>query len=216
MPLPSSSRMINDFSVALFKILAVCGMLNPILYTLLWILGGFIVPGYSHIRDDVSSLIAIGAYRRLLFQSLIIISSSLLLIFYVGFHWGVNNGNGSIVGPILFIISSFIGVLVAIFFPLDAGGEITSLKGKMHLILIIISGILIIAAMVLMFFRLRLTDGWKGFAIYSLVSAPVTLILVIMMAYFTGSEYMGLVERFMVSPYQIFYFVFGLMFFITN
>ena len=86
----------------------------------------------------------------------------------------------------------------------------------MHLILIVISGILIIAAMVLMFFRLRLTDGWKGFALYSLVSAPVTLILVIVMGYFTGSEYMGLVERFMVSKYQLYYFITGLMVFLMN
>lgn len=199
-----------------FKMLAICGMLSPILYTLLWILGGIMVPGYSHIRNDVSSLIAVDAYRRGFFQSFIIISSSLLLIFYVGFHWGVNNGKGSIVGPVLFIISSFIGVLVAIFFPLDAGGGITSLRGKMHLILIVISGILIIAAMVLMFFRLRLTDGWKGFAIYSLVSAPVTLILVIVMGFFTGSEYMGLVERFMVSKYQLYYFITGVMVFLMN
>ena len=199
-----------------FKILAICGMLSPILYTLLWILGGILVPDYSHIRDDVSSLIAVDAYRRGFFQTFIIISSSLLLIFYIGLHWGVNNGKGSIVGPILFIISSFIGVLVACFFPLDAGGEITSWRGKMHLILIVISGILIIAAMVLMFFRLRLTDGWKGFAIYSLVSAPVTLILVIVMGFFTGSEYMGLVERFMVSKYQLYYFITGLMMFLMN
>ncbi|UCB44739.1 MAG: DUF998 domain-containing protein [Spirochaetota bacterium] len=198
------------------KMLAICGMLSPILYTLLWILGGVLVPGYSHIRDDVSSLIAVDAYRRSLFQSFIIISSSLLLIFFIGLHWGVNNGNGSIVGPVLFIISSFIGVLVAIFFPLDAGGEITSLKGKMHLILIVVSGVLIIGAMVLMFFRLRLTDGWRGFAIYSLVSAPVTLILVIVMGFFTGSEYMGLVERFMVSKYQLYYFITGLMVFLRN
>jgi hypothetical protein len=199
-----------------FKILAICGMLSPILYTLLWVLGGILVPGYSHIRDDVSSLMAVDAYRRLFFHSFIIISSILLLIFYIGLHWGVNNGKGSIVGPILFIISSFLGVLVACFFPLDAGGEITSWRGKMHLILIVISGILIIAAMVLMFFRFRFTDDWKGFGIYSLVSAPVTLILVIVTGYFTGGEYMGLAERFMVSKYQIYYFVTALMVFLRN
>ena len=199
-----------------YKILAVCGMLSPILYTLVWILGGILVPGYSHIRDDVSSLYAVDAYRRWFFQSFIIITSILLLIFYMGLHWGVNSGKGSIVGPVLFIISSFIGVIVASFFPLDAGGEITSWRGKMHLILIVISGILIIAAMVFMFFRLRYTEGWKGFAIYSLVSAPVTIILVIVMGYFTGGEYMGLVERFMVSKYQIFYLITGLMVFLRN
>ena len=70
--------------------------------------------------------------------------------------------------------------------------------------------------MVFIFFRLRIVDGWKGFAIYSLVSAPLTLILVIVMGIFTGSDYMGLVERFMVSKYQIYYFVTGLMVFLRN
>jgi hypothetical protein len=61
-------------------------MLSPILYTLLWVLGGMLVPGYSHIRDDVSSFYAVDAYLGWFFQSLIIISSSLLLIFYIGLH----------------------------------------------------------------------------------------------------------------------------------
>ncbi|TET28140.1 MAG: DUF998 domain-containing protein [Candidatus Heimdallarchaeota archaeon] len=104
-----------------FKILAICGMLSPIIYTLMWIFGGIIVPGYSHIKKDVRSLFAVDAYRRWLFQSFIIISSVLILAFFSGFHWGVNNGEGSIAGPILFIISSILGVLVASFFPLDAG-----------------------------------------------------------------------------------------------
>jgi len=199
-----------------FKILAICGMLSPIIYTLMWIFGGIIVPGYSHIKKDVSSLFAIDAYRRWLFQSFFIISSVLMLVFFSGFHWGVNNGEGSIAGPILFIISSFLGVLVAGFFPLDAGGEMTTWRGKGHLILIVISGILTIAAMVLMFVRLRLVDGWIGFAVFSLVTAIVSLILVIISGIFAGTKYLGLVERFMVSSYQIYYFVFGLMLFLRN
>jgi len=67
-----------------------------------------------------------------------------------------------------------------------------------------------------MFFRLRSVPGWKGFAVYSLVSAPVTLILVIVTSYFTGSKYMGLVERFMVSKYQLYYFVTALVVFLRN
>jgi hypothetical protein len=199
-----------------FKILATCGMLSPVLYTLLWVLGGILVPGYSHIRDDVSSLYAIDAYRRWFFQPLFILCSILLLIFYLGLHRGVDNGNGSIAGPVLFIISSFLGVIVACFFPLDAGGEISTWRGKMHLILIAASGLVLLPAMVLMFFRLRSTIGWTGFAVYSLVSAPLTLVLVVVAGAFTGSKYMGLVERFMVSKYQLYYFITGLMVFLRN
>ncbi|MGC9779896.1 MAG: hypothetical protein HZR80_11685 [Candidatus Heimdallarchaeota archaeon] len=92
----------------------------------------------------------------------------------------------------------------------------TTWRGKMHLILIIISGILTITAMVFMFFRLRSVEGWSGFAIYSLIAAIVSLILVLVSGIFITSNYMGLIERFMVSSYQIFYFVFGLMVYLRN
>ena len=151
-----------------------------------------------------------------LFQSLFIVGSILLFVFYLGFHRGLDNGSGSMLAPVFFVLSSFLGVIVACFFPLDAGGEIASWRGKMHLGLIALSGVLLIPAMVLLYVRLRFAEGLQGFAIFSLVTAPVTLILVIVMSFFTGSRYMGLVERFMVSAYQIYYFVSGLVIFLRN
>ena len=198
------------------KALAICALVSPVLYTFMWILGGIIVPGYSHIQNDVSSLFAVGAYNRWLFQSLAIACSLLNLAFYVGFHWSTSNGQGSIVGPLMFVVAAFLGVLVAVFFPLDVGGEPATWRGKGHLILIALSGVIMIAAMVVMYFRLRSVPGWKGFGIFHLVSAPVLLAGVVIMIPFTGGPYMGLVERFMVSAYQIFYFVSGLVVFTRN
>jgi len=106
----------------IFQILAICGMVSPVLYTVMWILGGFLRSDYSHIRDDISSLFAVGAPRRKIFNAFIIASSLSLFIFYLGLHWGINDGQGSIIGPLIFIISGFLGVLVAFFFPLDTGG----------------------------------------------------------------------------------------------
>lgn len=199
-----------------YKALAICAMVSPIVYTFMWILGGMIVPGYSHIAKDVSSLFAVDAYHRWIFQSLAIVCSVLLFAFYAGLHWSTPQGNGSVLGPVFYVVAAFLGVLVACFFPLDAGGEPSSWRGKGHLILIALSGVLMIAAMVLMYFRLRSADGWSGFAIFQLVSAPVLLAGVLIMIPFTGSNYMGLVERFMVSSYQIFYFVSGLVVYMKN
>ena len=58
--------------MSLIHVAAVCGMLSPIIYTLAWILGGFIVPGYNHIKKDVSSLFAVGAHKRWLFAAMFI------------------------------------------------------------------------------------------------------------------------------------------------
>lgn len=200
----------------ILQVLAICGMVSPILYTLMWVLGGFLRSDYSHIRDDISSLIAVGAPRKRFFDAFIIASSVLLFMFYLGLHWGINNGQGSIIGPILFVASGFLGVLVALFFPLDAGGEIKTLRGKMHLILVVTMGLLTIAGMVALWSRLALVEGWSTFATYSLISAIVSFILTIMGAIFIKSRYRGLIERFGVSPFQLYSFIISLMVFLTN
>lgn len=200
----------------LSQIIAICGMASPIVYTLMWILGGILRTDYNHIRDDISSLFAIGAPRKQIFNGFIIVSSLLLFVFYLGIHWGINNGQGSIIAPILFVISGFLGVLVALFFPLDAGGEIITFRGKMHLVLVMASGILTIAGMIALWFRLESMDGWMAFANYSLISAIIALVLMIISGIFIKSRFRGLLERFGVTPFEVFYFMLAFMVFITN
>ena len=59
----------------LFQILAVCGMLSPIIYTAMWVMIGSKQSEYSHIRDDISSLFAVGAPNRRVAQSFVITES---------------------------------------------------------------------------------------------------------------------------------------------
>jgi hypothetical protein len=130
-------------------------------------------------------------------------------------HEGFKDG-GSIIGPYLFILASILGVFIAFFFPLDEGGEMTTWRGKMHLILVIIMGILTIVGMILLWFRLKDVTGWSTFANYSLVSAIVALILLIISGIFIKSNYRGLLERLGVTPFQLFYFILPLMIFLNN
>jgi len=198
------------------QILAVCGMLSPIVYTAMWIYCGSLQSDYSHIRDDISSLFAVGAPNRRLAQIFIIVSSVLLFIFYLGLHESINDLGGSIVGPILLIFSSILGVLVAIFFPLDEGGEIKTYRGKMHILLVVASGILTIIGMVALWLRLQVIAVWSAFATFSLISAIVSAILIIISGIFATSKYRGILERFGVTPYHVYYFVLGLMVFLVN
>jgi len=177
-----------------YQILAICGMISPIVYTAMWILGGKLQSDYSHIRDDISSLFAVGAPNKRLIQSFIILSSIFLFLFYLGLHEGLNDG-GSIIGPYLFIIASILGILIAFFFPLDEGGEIITWIGKMHLILVIVMGIFTIAGMIALWFRLIEVPGWDTFATYSLVSAIVALVLLVISGIFIEGKYRGLLER---------------------
>jgi len=199
----------------IYQVLAICGMLSPIFYTAMWIVGGKLQSDYSHIKHDISSLFAVGAPNQRLMQSFIFISSVLLFLFYLGLHEGLKD-NGSIIGPYLFIIASIFGVLISLFFPLDEDGEIITWRGKMHLILVILMGILTITGMIALWFRLEGVSGWSAFATYSLASAIIALILMIISSIFIKGKYRGLLERLGVTPFQLFYFILPLMIFLNN
>ena len=191
-------------------------MLSPIIYTAMWIICGQLDDDYNHIRDDISSLFAVGAPNRRLAQSFVITESVLLLVFFIGLHWGINDGSNLIIGPLLLLISAVLGVLIALFFPLDEGGEFTTYKGKGHIALVVLMGIFAIAGMFALWIRLLPSPGWSGFAIYSLISAIFSLIGVIISSIFAAGKYRGIIERIMVTPYQLFYFILGLMVFLNN
>ena len=199
----------------IYQVLSICGMLSPIVYTAMWIIGGKLQSDYSHIRNDISSLFAVGAPNKRLMQSFIIVSSILLFLFYLGLHEVLNDG-GSIIGPYSFISASILGILVALFFPLDEGGEIITWRGKMHLILVIAMGMLTIGGMIALWFRLNTVPGWSAFARYSLISAIVALILLIISGIFIKGKYRGLLERLGVTPFQLFYFILPLIIFLNN
>ena len=203
-------------NINIYQILAICGMLSPIVYTAMWIIGGRLQSDYSHIKNDISSLFAVGAPNKRLMQSFIIISSVLLFLFYIGLHEGLNDGGSSIVGPLLFLIGSVLGILIAFFFPLDVGGEIVTWRGKMHLTLVITMGVLTIAGMIALWFRLNMIPNWSTFATYSLVSAILALILLIISGIFIKGKYRGLLERLGVTPFQLYYFILPLMVFLNN
>ena len=200
----------------IYQILAICGMLSPIIYTAMWIIVGSRQSGYNHIRDDISSLFAVGAPHRRLAQSFIITESVLLFVFFIGLQGGINDGGGSIIGPIFFLIASVLGILITLFFPLDEGGEFTTYKGKMHITLVVLMGLFTIAGMVILWIRLQFVPLWSGFAIFSLISAILSLIGVIISGIFASGKYRGIIERIMVTPYQLFYFILALMVFLNN
>jgi len=199
----------------IYQILAICGMLSPIFYTAMWIIGGKLQSDYSHIKHDISSLFAVGAPNQKLMQFFIIVSSVLLFVFYLGLQGGLDDG-GSPIGPYMFIIASILGMLIAFFFPLDEGGEMTTLRGKMHLILVILMGILTVGGMIALWFRLKDISGWSLFATYTIISAIVALILLIISGIFIESNYRGLLERLGVTPFQLFYFILPLMVYLNN
>jgi len=51
---------------------------------------------------------------------------------------------------------------------------------------------------------------------FSLVSAILSAILIIISGVFAAGKYRGILERLGVTPYQLYYFILGLMVFLVN
>ena len=118
------------------KIYAIFGMIGPFFYALIWILGGILQPGYNHIRDDVSSLLAVGAPNRTLFRVIEFGYISFMILFFISLFVVLRNGKSSSLGPMFFIVNFLIEFIVMLFFPLDAGGEVVSQTAQMHVTLL--------------------------------------------------------------------------------
>ena len=192
------------------KFYAICGMLGPILYAMIWILGGILQPGHDHIRDDVSSLLAVGAPFKLLFDIIHITDVILMIIFFIGLILVMREVGGSVVGPSLFLIANIVELIVGIFFPLDYGGEPTTIIGQMHVILVMSMSFLSMGGMLAMFIGLRKVEEWKGYHIFSLVIFVLTVGLGLLAAMTMGSEIMGLTERLVVTTIGVYFFVIAL------
>ena len=198
------------------QLIALGGMVGLILYTLIWILGGILQPGYSHIRDDVSSLMAVGAPNKRLFDIMQLTNILLVIIFFSNLHWAIDGGQGSIIGPACFILTNLINIPVVLFYPLDEGGEINSSTAKMHVKLVMIMAVLGAAGMLALWHRLSNIEGWGWFGSYSLVTFSVTAITGLIASKYAGTAIMGLTERLVVTANVQYIFVLALNVFITS
>lgn len=198
------------------KIYAICGMLSPIVFNLIWIMGGILQPGYDHIRDDVSSLMALGAPNKLLFDIMNITNFVLTIIFLIGLILVIKELEGPIVGPVILLIGNILGITVPIFFPLNYGGEPTGITGMMHLIIVMLTGFIALGGMIAMWRGLRKVDEWKGYDVYSLITFILTLIFTMILVITVGSEIMGLAERLVIIVNGQYIFVLALKTFLTS
>jgi len=66
------------------RMLFLCGMVSPVLFIVLTVLGGALRPGYSHVSDTISELFAPGAPNKLLLDVLHTTCAVLTILFGVG------------------------------------------------------------------------------------------------------------------------------------
>ena len=201
------------------KLLLICGVISPLIYIGMTILGGALIPGYSHIKDTVSELMSPEAPNKGLMDTLMALSSVFSTLFGIGIllfaKASAQSSRLGVIGGVLLIILGILQIVVVLFFPQDPMGAELTFQGKMHIGLVAVEALMSILIPLLLGLWLRKTGLMPGPGIYSIVSAA--LIVVMGIAIFPlGTSIMGLTERITVMIYELWMIIIALKFFIQS
>lgn len=197
------------------KFLYICGMLIPITYIFMYLLGGALRPGYNHISDSVSELLTTGAPNKSLLFVIQIFYALLFVFFGVGVLLFVQSSpDNSLIGRIgawLIIALGLITIGTAIF-PQDATGTQTTFPGQAHKILVFGGLIpLSILSTLLIGFWSRQAGIFPGFDIYSFITVGAIVIMGVVGGATVETKYAGFVERISAFVTQQWLFVLALL-----
>jgi hypothetical membrane protein len=184
------------------KIFALCGIIAPILFTVLVIIESLLRPGYSQIFNDVSDL-GLGPYS--LIQN---ISFMVFGILSIGFAMGVGanlpNRTGKAVKWLVIVFG--LCIILAGVTLLSAPADVTYAKDVVsHGLVSAVAFLLIMVAMFLTWLSLRGSDKgiWGRYRMFSLVCGLLSILTLVILSYTQFSSYHGASERLFIAVWMI-------------
>ena len=181
------------------RLLSLGGLIAPVLFVLMTLLGGALRDGYSHISDTVSELFSPGSPNKLLLDSLHTIYALLLVFFGIGLMQRILRSKKSRaigrLGAGIFIGVGLLSVAIATVFPQDAWGSRPTFAGEMHILLTGVIGCLSLLSISLIGLWFFCSEVSPAFGIYSLITVGLALLSAIYFYMSIGSPIMGLAER---------------------
>ena len=181
------------------QFLYLSGMAIPIVYILLYVIGGLLRPGYSHISNSVSELLSPGTPNK----SLLTIIQVFYALLHISFGFGVlrfvNEAiSEKILGPIgaWLIIALGLTTLGTVIFPQDAEGTPQTRPGLIHKILVF-GGLIPLSIFSTLFIGIwtAQVEILPGFAIYSYITVGAVVIMGVVGGMTVETRFAGLVER---------------------
>jgi uncharacterized protein DUF998 len=181
------------------KVLFVCGMLFPVVYIIMTILGGALRPGYSHISDTVSELLSPGAPNKPLLVVFQVTHALLGSAFGVGIWQFVRaSEHDTLTGRVGagMIIAVGVATIATAIFPQDAAGAPRTVAGVLHGIFVF--GVLVpftIVSTLLVGIWLRQAGVFPWFRTYSFITIAASILLAGLAGATLDTPMMGLTER---------------------
>jgi hypothetical membrane protein len=183
------SKRLNIHSVP-----ALVGIVGPSVVIIGDLAASLSTPGYSLVRNSVSSL-ALEPIGWL--QSICFLAMGLLLeIFVAGLFFNIRRARGFHAGIVLLVLCGFVLMLIATFH-MDHSGA-TTIDGTIHTIASYGLGLLFPIAILSLAPSLKSTPNWKGIFIYTLIAGVLALALIMGALFAEQRGWFGLYERIII------------------
>lgn len=184
------SKRLNIHSVP-----AIVGIVGPIVVIVGDLAASLSIPGYSPIRDSVSSLAltSIGWLQSICFLAM----GLLLVIFAAGLFFNIRRARGFHIGIGLLALCGFVLMLIAAF-RMDAPGTQRTIEGIIHTIASYSLGLLFPIVILSLTPSLKNDPYWKNIFVYTLVTGVLAFGLIIGAFFTEQTGWFGLYERIII------------------
>ena len=195
------------------KPLLLCGILAALVYVGTVVLGSSIRPGYSHLADAISELVADGAPNRSLLSSLFLVYNLLLNAFGFGLFLEVKDRSrgrrSGFIGSLALMLVGLAGTFMELVFPQDPGGTPATFAGMMHLVMAGVASLGTMVAIVFLAFWFRNFSALKHYVTCSWISVTIIFISGGLSAAALASHHplFGLVERVTIGTFILWLFI---------
>jgi hypothetical protein len=197
------------------KIYPVFGIIAPVAYVLAVIIGGFMLPGYSHLYNSISELTASNVQRISIIYILFSVYNLSIILFGTGLYTNlpIILTNKAKLGAFMLIIIGVLG-LSMLYYVQDPRNVSMTFNGKMHLVLASISSLLTMITMVLFSLSFRQNIKFKKLTVYSYISFLILFLTGIAAAVSTAnnSPFGGLFERLTIGAFMQWIFIIAINF----
>ncbi len=181
------------------SLLAVCGIVGPILFTVVVIVLGLVRIGYSHVTQLMSELGEAGAPNAILFGAVGLVPFGVSIVaFAFGVHRGISGGKGSKIGPALIVVAGVCLVAGAIF-PCDPGCVPVSFAGNMHRVVAVIGFSAMIFAPLAISQRMKDDELWHDYRSYSVATGILTAVFLILFLSGILEAWKGAIQRILLG-----------------
>ncbi len=159
---------------SLTRLLAICGIVGPILFIVVILVFGLLRPGYDPIRQYMSELGEIDAPNAIAFNMAAFLLGLMMIAFAFGLHRGISEGKGSKLVPILIAVSG-VGWVGASIFRCDVGCLNESVTGTMHGLIGMFAVLPLLIAPLAILPRLKKDNRWQSYRPFSLIMGALAV-----------------------------------------